>query len=224
MSKKYNDIKVKNNMEVIDPLDVEEMEKKPLERVVAVQPKKVKRNLIGRLVMGVLGPDGAEGIGEYVAEEIVKPALKNIVVDVVTSGINQLMYGERGGQHRGGGYQRTNYSQNYGRQHDYQRTSYNQSYESRQYSAPRAISRNRHGVEEYLIEDRYDASHVLTTLTEHADNYNTVSVADYYDLIGVPSVYTDNSYGWTMDTIVRATIMPVRGGYVIKFPPTEVIG
>jgi hypothetical protein len=78
-------------------------------------------------------------------------------------------------------------------------------------------------VDEYIIEERYDAARVLTTLTENAEVYGSVSVADYYDLIGVATRYTDNTYGWTMESITQASIVPIRGGYVIKFPPVEVI-
>lgn len=223
MVKKYNEIEVKNNMQVGNDTDevavVEEREK--LQKLVNVQPKKAKKGLIGRLVTGILGPDGLPGIGSYVNDEIVKPAIKNIIVDAVTSGINMVMYGDKAPRNNRGSY--TSYSQN--------RTTYRPgtNYANRYTSQSpdpqeRRIAHSpKHGVEEYIIEERFDAAHVLTTLTESADRYDTVSVADYYDLIGVPSQYTDNTYGWTIDSISRASIVPVRGGYVIKFPPTEVI-
>lgn len=220
---KYNEIPVKND---IINAEVEEVvtEKKSLERVVNAPPVKVKRSLIGRLVSGIVGPEGVSGIGEYVNEEIIKPAIKNIIVDAVTSGINMVMYGERGGRNTGGyrptgGYQRTNY------QSSYQRTNYTSRYtQHNPEPAPTPREpRNRHLVEEYVLNDRHDASHVLVSLTENADAYGSVSVADYYELIGVASTYTDNNYGWTIDSISRATIIGVRGGYVIKFPPLEVL-
>lgn len=216
---KYHEIKVKDNMK-IDNNEEEAskpIEKKPLTKLVDAQPKKRKRSLFGRLASGVLGPEGLPGIGSYVSEEIIVPAIKNIIVDAVTSGINMVMFGERGGPSRHHSYsrQRTTYRPN---------TNYTSRYTS---SSPEPADRRvrpaKYGVEEYVIEDRFDAAHVLTTLTENADMYGTVSVADYYDLIGVPSQYTDNQYGWTIDSISRASILPVRGGYIIKFPPVEVI-
>lgn len=218
---KYNEIEAKNNMVLNKEAGEDMVEKKPMKSIVSAAPKKAKKNLIGRLVGGVLGPDGAAGIGEYVVEEIVKPAVKNLIVDSVTSGINKLMYGERGGGYQrpygtnrpyGGGYQRTNYSSRY--------TQHNPEPVNR---PENRATRGGYRVEEYIIDSRQDAANVLVTLTENADMYNTVSVADYYDCIGVASVYTDNDYGWTIDSITRATIIPVRTGYVIKFPPVEVI-
>jgi hypothetical protein len=228
MPKKYNEIEVKDNMKVDKDTDTEEntvpKERKELRKVVTVQPTKVKKGLISRLVTGVVGPDGLPGIGTYVNEEIIKPAFKNIIVDAVTSGINMIMYGERGGPprgrygshpgtHRNSHRPTTNYSANY-------RSSSVEPATPAERLTPRSARSN---IDDYVIADRYDAAHVLTTLTENADMYDSVSVADYYDLIGVPSQYTDNNHGWTLDSITRASIVPVRGGYIIKFPPVEVI-
>lgn len=223
MEKKYNEVPVKDNMKV--EVDITEevavvREKKELNKIVATQPKKVKRSLLGRLLTGVMGPEGLPGIGAYVNEEIVKPAIKNIIFDAITSAASMAMYGDRRGANRGG-------HTPYNRSHSSNRpaTNYTNRYssQSREPEERRIARSPKYGVEEYIIPDRFDAAHVLTTLTESADQYDSVSVADYYDLIGVESKFTDNSYGWTIDSISRASIVPVRGGYVIKFPQVEVI-
>lgn len=222
MSKKYNKIEVKDNMKVDSNQEETLVKDKPeFKSVVSASPKKVKRGLISRLISGVAGPDGLPGIGSYVNDEIIKPAIKNIIVDAVTSGINMVMYGEKGGPNRA---RHTQYSGSRGGAYR-PNTNYGSNYRS---SAPAEVERPvtrspRVGVEEYVIADRYDASHVLMTLTESADRYDTVSVADYYDLIGVPSQYTDNNLGWGIDAITKAVIIPHQGGYIIKFPPVEVI-
>lgn len=224
MAKKYNEIEVKNNMDVknesAEKNVPESKERKELKSVLSAEPTKVKKNLLSRLITGVVGPEGLPGIGAYVNDEIVKPAIKNIIVDAVTSGINMVMYGEKGGAPRGN---RAPYSA--GRSNYRPSTNYSSNYRAAPERVEERVSvrPSRNSVEEYIIPDRLDASHVLTTLVENADMYNSVSVADYYDLIGVPTKYTDNNFGWTIDTISRASIIPVRGGFVIKFPPTEVI-
>jgi hypothetical protein len=223
LSKKYNEIEVKNNMQVeVDNNDEEvvvEEEKKPMQKIVQAQPKKVKRSLLGRLITGIVGPDGLPGIGAQVNEEIIKPAVKNIVFDAITSGLSRALNLDYR-QPRG-------YTQyNRGPQTHRPSTNYsNRFLNSRQEPEERRVSvrSGRYNIEEYVIEDRFDAAHVLTTLKENADRYDVTSVADYYDLIGVPQEYTDNDWGWTIDSIVHATILPVRGGYIIKFPPVEVI-
>lgn len=219
MSKKYNDIPVKDNMQVEEEVEVEagKDEKPKMKKVVNSKPTKVKRSLMGRLVEGVVGPDGLPSIGAYVNDEIVKPALKNIIYDSITSGLGRAL---------GMDYRHPKGNQPpYGRPHTDYRTRPNTGGTRRpaQEEHHRTARPARYGVEEYIIEERFDASHVLQSLVENADRYDTVSVADYYDLIGMPTTFTDNSYGWTIDSITRATILPIRGGYVIKFPPVEVI-
>jgi hypothetical protein len=48
------------------------------------------------------------------------------------------------------------------------------------------------------------------------DTYGIVSVADFYDLVGITGNYTDNKYGW--NNIHSASIVRVREGYMIKLP------
>ena len=223
MAKKYNEVEVKDNMNVnggTEEETVTEEKKEAFKSVVSAKPTKVKKSLFGRLVTGMVGPEGLPGIGAYVNDEIVKPAIKNIIVDAVTSGINMVMYGEKGGPGRGG-YRPSSGSRGYSQPRTNYSTSYNRAPEPAQ---ERVVTRTaRQGVEDYVIADRADASEVLVSLTESADRYDTVSIADYYDLIGVAPQFTDNNHGWSFDSISRASIIPVRGGYVIKFPPVEVI-
>lgn len=235
MSNDYSKIKAKNNMDVGKNADLSSegsdkaTERPKLQSVVGSAPKKVQKSLFSRLVAGVVGPEGVSGIGGYVSEEIIKPAIKHIIVDAITSGINMIVYGDRGNPNRGG---QRNYgnvyrpSTNYSSQRPQTYNDRNYPRDSRDGIDPRSniVAKSaRYGVEEYIIEDRHDAAHVLTTLTECASKYGTVSVADYYDLIKASSKFTDNSYGWNYDSIQTARIVPVRGGYVIHFPQIEVL-
>lgn len=237
MSKDYSKIQAKNNMEVSRNAEVEsdsvQSEERPkLQSVVGVVPKKIKRSLFSRLVSGLVGPEGLAGLGGQISEEIVKPAIKNIIWDSVMSGLGKAMYGDRGFPGHGGrgpygdGRPRTQYNNAYNNARPSNDRGNVDRYGFPKEGEPRSnvISRTSHyGVEEYIITDRYDAAQVLTTLTECADRYGMVSVADYYDLIKVSSNFTDNSYGWNHEVISTARIVPIRGGYVIKFPPVEVL-
>ena len=220
MAKKYNEIEVQDNMKIKDENNEEvSAPKEKMKAILDVQPQRVKQNLFGRLVKGIVGEDGLPGIGSYVNEEIVKPAIKNIIVDAVTSGINMVMYGEKGNQGRGA-HRPISGARNSGhRPVDYSRNFRNAPAEPERL-APRV---SRSSIADYVIADRLDASNVLVSLTDAADRYDSVSVADYYDLIGAPSEYTDNNQGWSFDSISRASVIPVRGGFIIKFPPVEVI-
>lgn len=226
MSKKnYNDIPVKDNVK--QESGEEQVEREKVKRVVSGKPKKVKKGLANRLVAGMLGPDGAAGLGEYIMEDMIKPAVQNLVVDTVTAGINRLVYGDKGAPSRGYG---RNYSNSYRPTYG-GRTNYSNRYKDERDDRDRKDRdrdeqprrRQSHIVEEFIIEDRHEAVEVLNSLVNHAERYGTVAVADYYEAMGVPSVFTDNNYGWDFNDISRATILPSRRGFVIKFPPTDTI-
>ena len=59
--------------------------------------------------------------------------------------------------------------------------------------------RNKSGfvLEDILFGTESDALSVLSSMKEIIVNYGCVSIADYYDLAGLPSnVYTNTKYGW----------------------------
>lgn len=152
---------------------------------------------------------GDHGITGYLTSEIVIPAIKNIVVDSVTSGINMAIYGETKGRSKAGAPTRGGYT-NYAKAYD-------------RISGRATPQRNEkvrasNRVDEYVIRDRAEAVEVMETMLEVAAVYGTVSVADYYDLIGIDTTYTDNSYGWTEDDVRHFTIRPITGGYIINLP------
>lgn len=234
--KDYSKIEAKDNMKVTDnngeEIDISPVKREKAALVLDEAPVKRKRGLMERLVVGFLGPDGLPGIGQYLNEEIIVPSIKNIIVEAVTSGINMAIFGERGRGSSG--------TKNYGQHYDPNRTVYRpetnytapNSRTSRYTSAqpeparrgPEVIRNLRYMVDEYPIQSHINANQVLVSLTEFADKYDYVSVADYYDMIGVGVEHTDHNYGWSIDSIHDATITPLRGGsYIINFPPVEVI-
>ena len=56
----------------------------------------------------------------------------------------------------------------------------------------------------------------MIRMDELVSTYGLVSVADFFDLLGVTGNYTDNNYGWT--DIRNAKVMRVKDGYMIKLP------
>ena len=96
--------------------------------------------------------------------------------------------------------------------------------------------KDAYNVKEYIFDSRADAEKVLNELARYADEFGSVSVTDYYDMLCVESMYVDNKYGWSYGTLrMGAVILPYKSQYsgyvnrrnigkcVIKFPPVEVI-
>lgn len=147
--------------------------------------------------------DDAKNIKSYVFGEVLIPAIKKAISDIVTDGIDILLYGE---------------SRKGSRRSTADRVSY-RSYYDTSYSRPsdRLVAPNRgYSYDDVILHTRGEAEDVLARMDELMDTYGLVRVADFYDLVGVSGNYTDNKYGWT--NIRNAEIVRVRDGYMIKMP------
>ncbi len=51
------------------------------------------------------------------------------------------------------------------------------------------------------------------------DKYDSVTVAEFYELCGVSGNFTDNKYGWT--DIQGASVQRTRNGYLLNMPKPE---
>lgn len=56
------------------------------------------------------------------------------------------------------------------------------------------------------FETRSDAETVLDELNDIANEYGSASLADYYELAGVTSVFADTKYGWTYRDLCDAKV------------------
>lgn len=188
--------------------------------------KKRKKGVTERLVTSLIGPDGLPSVGHYLTHDVVLPAIKEIIVNSVTSGINMMMYGpdSAGKRSTTGYYQRGSaYRPNVNYQSSYKQTpttsTSNVKYqnESRPYhNETRASGFNS---EDYILASRDDAKMVLSQLLEQVDDYGWASLADFFDLVGIDSNFTDNNYGWT--NLDFAKFVVVRGGYALRLPRLE---
>jgi len=186
-----------------------------VQQVVSKGVRKQKKGLLERLVVGMIGPDGLPAIGRYLGKEVILPAVKNIIVDSLTSGINMAVYGDSN-KGKSSYTNRTPVTPTH--------TNYQSRYTSTQAPVAYQPVPVKPQVTDYIISTRDEAITVLDTLRGAAESYGSVAVADYYEAIGVPSEYTDNSFGWSAgDLVTNSTIIPTRGGFIIKFPPTSVL-
>ena len=220
----YTDIEQKSKT-AVRPEEEKQETKARNKPAVTGKVKKVKKGLLERLVVGMLGPDGIPAISEYLNREIVVPALKEVFVNSVTSAVNMMVY--KSGDHTP--------PRNYGgnpRQHwQAQSTNYTEAYKPKSNYAspasaqPSAKSRRSNFVDAYTIDKRHEAVFILDSLKEQATLYGRVAVADYYDMLGVEPTYTDNTYGWDEDDLNRyAKVVPAQGGgYELRLPPVMVL-
>ena len=142
-------------------------------------------------------------VRDHIIKDVAIPSLKNVIVDLVWKSINMVMFGDDRPRTPSG----TNYANT-------SRVSYNQySIRSANPARPAAAPINYQDV---IFSSRGDADEVLNQMVDALGTYGNVSVADFYDLVGMTANYTDNKYGWY--DIRNAYVQAVSGGYVIKLP------
>ena len=174
---------------------------KGVEKVVSGEVKTKKKNGVERFADTFLSEDIAN-VKNYILMDVLMPALKKAISDVVTSGIHMILYGETEKAEKKTASSKVSYRNYYDR--PVQRDDY-------------ISSRNRgYDYDEIILETRGEAEDVLTCMDELMDMYGIVSVGDFYDLVGVQRDYTTEKYGWT--DIRSARVVRVRDGYTIKLP------
>lgn len=173
-------------------------EKKKVEKVVSGKVHKKKKN---RFVDLFISEDAAN-VKSYVFMDVLVPAIKKAISDIVTDGVHMILYDGDTGR-RGSSGSKTSY------------VSYRDCSSSRR-DDRRSVSRGLYHYDEIIFESRGDADFVLDQMYDILDSYEVVSVADLYDLAGESCEHTANRYGWT--NLRNADVVRVRDGYIIKLP------
>lgn len=204
-----------SNSQRSKPVEREQREK--VERVIestVVQRKKT----LGRRFTEAFGGGDARGTVFYVVTEILVPAAKDMVADAVSQGVERMIFGEAR-------YTRRSSSRSSSGPNGY--VSYNRMSGSRpdprrEHEEPRGMSRRaraNHEFDEILLATRPEAELVIARLRDLIHQYDSATVADLYDLVGITSSYTDAKWGWA--DISDAGIRRVPGGYLLDLPKTE---
>ncbi len=175
-------------------------EEKKVEKIISGNVKAKKKSEFSKFA-DVFVSEDAGNVKSYILMDVLVPAVKKAISDIVTNGIDMLLYGETGVHKRNGASSKVSY----------------RSYYDRSNRSP-SSSRTRSGYsyDDIILDNCGEAEEVLSRMDEIVATYGTVSVADLYDLVGITGAYTDNKYGWT--DIRNASVVRVRDGYMIKLP------
>lgn len=189
------------------PKKVEKGHERKVEQITVGKISKKKKSL-GRKVTETIFDEDSKSVGQYILWDVLIPAAKSTISDVVSNGIEMLLYG--GERTRGN---RT--SRDRGRSY----VSYSSYYEDdrrEHYKRNRRARQAQHDFDDVLFDSRNDAEAVLSRMLDVLDEYDDISVADFYDMVGVDSVYTDRDWGW--ENLSSAYVERIRDGYIIRLP------
>lgn len=178
-------------------------EKKKVEKVVQGKVKVRQKSGMHKLTDIFISEDAAN-VKSYIVMDVLVPAVKKAISDIVRDGIDMILYGEAKGRGKS--------SSSYVSYRDYSRRD-----DGRDRDRDRdRFSRSGYSHDDIILESRVEAEEVLSRMDELIDTYGVVSVADLYDLVGKSCEYTDNKYGWR--NIRNAEPIRVRDGWMLKFP------
>ena len=148
-------------------------------------------------------PDDIANVKSYIISDVIVPAIKKTVSDIVDS----FLYPDGRGRRRSSG-SSVSYNSYYDGKRDSRKNS----------SQPRSsLNVNKH-LDEIIIDNRGDAEKVLDGLFDYLETYEVVSVGDLYELLGLSSnsSYVDEKYGWT--DLSEADVVRVRDGWKLRLP------
>lgn len=178
--------------------------KKKVEKVTAGTVKTKKKSAAPKIADMFLSED-AGNVGQYLLTgltDVLVPAVKRAVVDIVVDSVNMIFFGEKGGKRPSTGASYVSYNRFSGSESSHNRT------EARGYAG--------YSYADIYLESRADADEVLSAMDDLVDRYGQVTVADLYDLVGKSGTYTDNYYGWT--SLRTAEAVRTRDGWRLKLP------
>lgn len=179
-----------------------EREKK-VEKVVHGAVKTKRKGEMSK-IRDVFISEDATNVKSYILMDVLVPAIKDAIEDIITNGIRIILRGEAGARKNGSKSSTVSYS------------SYYDSRKNDRFSSDNRV-RTGYSFDDIILESRGEAEEVLTRMEEIIDNYDGVaSVADLFDLVGITGDYTDNKYGWT--NLRNARVERVREGYILKLP------
>jgi hypothetical protein len=176
---------------------------KKMERVVTGPVKTKKKGELAKFADIFISED-IKNVKSYVFMDVLVPAIKKAISDIVTDGIDMILYGSTGGRKSRGNASKIAYTNFYDRKNDRRNDS--------------GRGRASYSYDDISIESRGEAEEVLDRMCEAVETYGVVSVADFYELVGVQHSYTDNKYGWTKVTFRNVGIKRARDGYQLDLP------
>lgn len=140
-------------------------------------------------------------------DSVILPAVKAVIEDLGNNALSMMLYRNDDNRElrRPGGRGRGGYSNSYDLRNGKTRAS------ARNVSTNSALE-----IDEICFTKYRDAEEVLARMIEYIAQYQWVSVAAFYDLVGVTPNYMHDRYGWT--TLRGVKILRDSQGFFIDFP------
>ena len=180
----------------------EETPEKKVDKIVSGTVKTKKKNKILKSFVS----EDASSVKSFIFSEVLIPTVKKLIEDIVNEGVHMIFYGESGGSRKRSTGSKISYRKYYD----------DREAERRRYRSTPQL-RGGFDYDDIILDSRGEAEAVLDQLDTLIDQYDSASIADLYDLVGLYSDnYQNNKFGWF--ELQTASIQHVREGYLLRLP------
>lgn len=179
-----------------------EEKKKELRQIVS---GRVKEKSLAEKAGDVFLSEDTRTVKNYILWDVLLPAIKNGLADVIIGGVEMALFGSARGRRSSGGSGHVNYS-------SYSRDNRHDNSSRRVVSADRS---SRYDFNNIILDSRGDAEEVISTMEDLVRDYGEATVADLNSLVGITGKFVDNKWGWTDSRDFHVTRS--GRGYVLDF-------
>jgi len=188
-------------------------DREPIEKMIEGKVISRKQPWWKRLSRTMVAED-ANTVGEYILTDVVIPATKNLIVDMVGQSIERVLFGTSRGRIRRSPLgmslrDQVNYSSRFSNDREPPRRPMSRE------------ARARHDFNEIVLENRTEAIEVVEAMINRISRYGAVTVADLYDFVGTTGSFADQRWGW--NDLATADVRQVPGGFLLDLPAPEPI-
>lgn len=189
-------------MEEYKPNSHKSRDEKKIEKVISGAARAKKKSEAKKLADVFFSEDIGQ-VKSYILTDILVPAVKKAVSDIVTNGVDMILYGESGRSKRASSASKVSYNK------------FSDSRDDRRY---RSRPQNGFYYDEIVFDSYGAADKVLEAMDDIISQYGVVSVLDLYDLADVATDnYLADRYGWS-NIPTSCKPVRVRDGYILKLP------
>lgn len=159
-------------------------------------------------------------VTSYIFYDVFMPALKNMIVESTSRGIDRMMYGESHPRYRSGmvGQQIVSYNSPVRRGNSMDNLDRRGVVPNRPSLTDPSRARSNMNTD-ILFTTRDDAVQVLERMADVLEGYEVVTVGDLRGLSDLDSSHIDETWGWT--DISSARVQQVRDGYLLVLPQPQ---
>lgn len=192
---------------------------RPLPQQVVTGAVVERKKSLGRKFKDQFAGDDAQTVGQYLLFDVVLPATKNLIFDMLTEGAKRMLFGGTRPMSSGMGSvlgSRTNYSSYSGGR---QTTIIAPGSPASREMTPQ--QRAMHDFSGVILSSRGEAEEIIEVLSNLIDQYSAATVNDFYACIGQTPEFTAVKYGWK--SMAQAQVRQTRDGYLLELPRPAIL-